>query len=330
MFWPFWPSPGQDPVLHELVHFRSRWAHLPQFRAGPNPGPTRSWTLPCAPHDLITFFPTLFLPSPSFLVLLPLLFRFISPFPLFIYFIPSNSTAIPLPTMSHPAASIKSIISGKTNLDTPDNLEPFQYSNDSTSFDADSSYDPDDDSVSRFSEDSGYSVSSRNLKNLSAPVPPSRSQLYQQSSSTNVSIASSGSDYQLGLVGGGPVVDPVPQDAYSRPTSRNSTTSCLSTTATKDGVEGRRLHRHGPSPYSSHLISNMIQSQARTDPRPDPRPEPPSNLSQVSVLTTGAQVNGESGAKRAIAIEQYPDLQPPVSLTEKISLLRSEPGEKRL
>ncbi|CAH6723250.1 hypothetical protein CLIB1444_13S03686 [[Candida] jaroonii] len=42
--------------------------------------------------------------------------------------------------------------------------------------------------------------------------------------------------------------------------SRNSTTSCLSTTATKDGVEGRKLHRNGPNPYSNQLIANMIKN----------------------------------------------------------------------
>lgn len=41
--------------------------------------------------------------------------------------------------------------------------------------------------------------------------------------------------------------------------SRNSTTSCLSTTATKDGIEGRRIHRQGPNPYSNQIISNMIR-----------------------------------------------------------------------
>lgn len=280
--------------------------------------------------------------------------------------------------MSHPAASIKSIFSGKTNLDTPENLEPYEFFNNSPDYGNDS-YDTYDDSASRFSQDSNYSVNSRNLKNLnsSAPSGYNKLALYQQNSSTNISIASSGSDYQQGLINSG--IDPASSppgttadaaieqknallqfEAYSRPVSRNSTTSCLSTTATKDGIEGRKLHRYGPSVYSSNIISNMIQSQSQNqsqnqknaeffDPAKSPgstastpttAPPVPSstaaepalvnNGSQVSVLTTGAQINGEAGKKKAIAIESYSNLQPPISLNEKISLLNTEPGEKRL
>lgn len=50
-------------------------------------------------------------------------------------------------------------------------------------------------------------------------------------------------------------------ESISRPWSRNSTTSCLSTTATKDGVEGKRFHRHGPTPYSTSILANMVYQQ---------------------------------------------------------------------
>lgn len=279
--------------------------------------------------------------------------------------------------MSHPAASIKSIFSGKTNLDTPENLEPYEFYNNSPN----DSYDNYDDSSSRFSQDSNYSINSRNLKNLnsSAPSGYNKLALYRQNSSTNISIASSGSDYQQGLINGSIDSRDSPPattadsaieqknallqfEAYSRPVSRNSATSCLSTTATKDGIEGRKLHRYGPSVYSSNIISNMIQSQNQNhnlnlnqkdaeffdlekslgSTASTPTAAPPvlnttaveptlvNNGSQVSVLTTGAQINGEAGKKKAIAIESYSNLQPPISLNEKISLLNTEPGEKRL
>ena len=48
------------------------------------------------------------------------------------------------------------------------------------------------------------------------------------------------------------------KDPIFRPLSQNSTTSCLSTTATKDGIEGRHIHRHGPSAYSQNIISTTI------------------------------------------------------------------------
>lgn len=85
--------------------------------------------------------------------------------------------------MSHPAASIKSIYSGKLNIDTPDMLD-LEY------------------------EDTA-SVSSEDL-------------------TSNL--------------------------------SRNSTTSCLSTTATKDGIEGRKIHRKGHG-MMSHLLNRMEDAE---------------------------------------------------------------------
>lgn len=84
--------------------------------------------------------------------------------------------------MSHPAASIKSIYSGKLNVDTPEMLD-LEY----------------EDSTAGSSEDL--------TSNL----------------------------------------------------SHNSTTSCLSTTATKDGIEGRKIHHKAN--MMSHLISRMEDAE---------------------------------------------------------------------
>ncbi|CDO93065.1 unnamed protein product [Kluyveromyces dobzhanskii CBS 2104] len=46
----------------------------------------------------------------------------------------------------------------------------------------------------------------------------------------------------------------------SRPLSRSSVTSGLSMTATKDGVEGRRVQRYGIPQYSLNLLNSMSQS----------------------------------------------------------------------
>lgn len=199
--------------------------------------------------------------------------------------------------MSHPAASIKSIISGKTNLDTPE----FDAFESGTSFEdlgnGNRIPDFDDDISSKFSHDSNYSVTSRNILNLSNTNPPSyttyQSKLvdkdfYRQNSSTNISLASSNSEYQqdvstkvefstplhpntsseLGKNGGGTL----PLETNSRPLSRNSTTSCLSTTATKDGVEGKKLHRSGPTAYSSNIIVSMLQNQGQLQQQQQPQP----------------------------------------------------------
>ncbi|KAI5955712.1 hypothetical protein KGF54_001214 [Candida jiufengensis] len=51
-------------------------------------------------------------------------------------------------------------------------------------------------------------------------------------------------------------------DPFLRPLSQNSTTSCLSTTATKDGIEGRRLYRNNHlNQYTTNLINNNNQQQ---------------------------------------------------------------------
>ncbi|KAG2731936.1 hypothetical protein G9P44_005523 [Scheffersomyces stipitis] len=226
--------------------------------------------------------------------------------------------------MSHPAASIKSIFSGRVNLDTPEGMDPFEYNssyntNDNSFVDDDDNdmngsngsagesnnfnsanskdedfngptlsdgdeikFNPDDvdDMSSRYSHDSNYSITSKNLRTLSESFTqqqPNTNKEYlsatdannkgRQFSDTNLSLASTASDYQQNYTDdpsetlSTPPPDYLQADPFSRPISRNSTTSCLSTTATKDGIEGKRFHRHGPTTYSSNIIANMIHSQ---------------------------------------------------------------------
>lgn len=295
--------------------------------------------------------------------------------------------------MSHPAASIKSIFSGKVNLtdsgleDVSDNNASFRdgQQNDgqdsSADFSKPKSYFSDDEpnsdssyhdtpnqlrnptpmiSTSAPSDGDNYSVSSRNLRLMMMQ----KGEVYDpQNLSTNISLASSGSDYQA----------PIPNDpatynsdasqnglllseSLSRPLSRNSTTSCLSTTATKDGVEGKKLHRHGPTPYFSSVIANMLlqqqqqqhaqQQQAHQQDRHQEnqqsfaQPQPPlSNPANTTTLkqttpttfeallgdedlSVASQTNGESGNKQ---LNDYDSLGlPPVTLKEKIMLLNPD------
>lgn len=257
--------------------------------------------------------------------------------------------------MSHTSASVKSIYSGKVNLNTPEH--PHTYD-----IDALSNPSFDFDSLSNFGKSNGDN--------------------YADDSST----ISSAADFLLGdpLVGGGstaPVFmmeDSLNQsaDPLSRPLLRTSTTSCLSTTATKDGIEGKKLHRHGPTPYSSLVIASMIQHQQlqqqlqslslQPNPQAHPVPsvganapnllksgpnnQPPvkspllqalpgplrmsssdfysmePNPSLASIKTTNAEFDGEGGlgGKTSIRIEEYPDSIPQVSLSEKIDLINTD------
>lgn len=208
--------------------------------------------------------------------------------------------------MAHPAASIKSIFSGKVNF-TDTDLD--DYSKNSESYLNLDSYlnlrDSDDDSTSDFAKPPETSIphsetqkhihktdprdqdvaaddASVLLKNLRLAALQKGHDFYPlQSSSTNVSLASSGSDYQqaymrdTGYTSDSSQADP----GFSRPWSRNSNTSCLSTTATKDGIEGKRHHRYVPFPFA---------------------------------------------APRAVHSDDVEQLGPPVTLKEKIGLLNPE------
>lgn len=215
--------------------------------------------------------------------------------------------------MAHPAASIKSIFSGKVNFTDTDfddystksfsesylNLPESDYDYSTPEFtkppqpetgeihnlkhkhkprhkhsDSDAKNPPD-----AFAADDASVL----LKNLRLAALQKGHDFYPlQSSSTNVSLASSGSDYQqtymrdIGYTSDSSQAEP----GFSRPWSRNSNTSCLSTTATKDGIEGKRHHRYVPFPFV---------------------------------------------APRAVHSEDVEQLGPPVTLKEKIGLLSPEP-----
>lgn len=264
--------------------------------------------------------------------------------------------------MSHPAASVKSIFSGKVNFDSMDDFDM----NSNADYDSDP-----EDSLSRLSGDSGNSITSRNLRNLTETLGPQRALKDIDNSFSNYSAGSGESEYQhtsergvdqLGL-------DLLQPDPFSRPLSRNSTISCLSTTATKDGVEGRRFHRYGPTTYSSNIIANMMHQQAE---KPDEvlsasegeRPlspglsdlrkvkvsstytksgllqaankptlldsiSPEQNYSEVSIKSTLAEFDGDSGLeqeKRKTVVEKSlpAGYWEPPTLREKMELLEEQ------
>lgn len=186
--------------------------------------------------------------------------------------------------MSHPAASVRSIYSGKVNLDSPDELYNLDSNNNSSaevSSISQSTSSTNNQNLPRVqleevsSSQSQHRVTSKNLKSLenSTLVKPTSRFDNNNYNGTNSSLVSTESEYQNDLIdaesldteGDNDIIAaPLPldyADPFSRPLSRNSTTSCLSTTATKDGIEGRRFRRHGPTAYSSHIISGMMQQQ---------------------------------------------------------------------
>jgi hypothetical protein len=204
--------------------------------------------------------------------------------------------------MSHPAASVKSIFSGKVNFDSMDDFD--QSSN--LEFNSDV-----EDSSSRFSGDSGNSITSKNLRNLSETLGNQRAVKVINNSYSNVSNGSSESEYQHTSLEGGidqSGLDLLQPDPFSRPISRNSTTSCLSTTATKDGIEGKRFHRYGPTPYSSNIISNMMHQQAE---RPNELPVPGMTSPNLS--------NSNPGAERPVSPSGFFELSRPIKASPKTS-----------
>ena len=104
-------------------------------------------------------------------------------------------------------------------------------------------------------------------------------------------------------------------NAISRPLSRTSTMSGVSTTATKDGVEGNRLHRfHDPLGYAKWISSTFPDDMASSTSTPDngtpffedddmmgdPESENASSYEDEEVLKVAAEV----AAKARIGKEQ--------------------------
>lgn len=210
--------------------------------------------------------------------------------------------------MAHPAASIKSIFSGKVNFTDTDlddystksfseselNLHELDY--DYTNPDFPKALGEISPGPDQTSKQNVAAVDARGLfhppateeapmlqKNLRLAALQKGADFYSlQSSSTNVSLASSGSDYQQAYMRdtGYNSDSSQAEPGFSRPWSRNSNTSCLSTTATKDGIEGKRQHRSVPFPFV---------------------------------------------VPRAVHSDDVQHLGPPVTLKEKIGLLNPEP-----
>lgn len=216
--------------------------------------------------------------------------------------------------MADPDSSIKSIFSGKVSLnDTDDEFGSQILQNNKSAPQSSSNL------GSMRPVGDHDSVSSQNLRFMAqADAGAGKNELF--ATSTNVSVASSCSDYQhpfaadtdsfslatnQGLI----------SEGISRPGSRNSMTSCLSTTATKDGVEGKKIHRHGPSPYFANVISNMVHQQQ-------------ANAPPMTLRTSSYQGTVQEPPKaRKADIDAVS--QPQVTLQEKVMLMNMD-NSKRL
>lgn len=97
----------------------------------------------------------------------------------------------------------------------------------------------------------------------------------------------------------------------SRPLSRSSVTSSLSMVATKDGVEGRRVHRYGIPQYSLNLLDAISQ--------PPPLKGKVHTRQNAQNHHLSPQENKEDSETQL-----YQDLMhsPPITLKEKMQLFR--------
>lgn len=151
-------------------------------------------------------------------------------------------------------------------------------------------------------------------------------------SSTNISSASSLSEYHHEEKNGEELeyhgFEYRPGESYSRPLSRNSTTSGFSTTATKDGIEGKRPYRAVPKSLLENLLagkspksqnsqhplteqtSTFLQNLPGHGPEPFSQPISPENT------------RGNTGPKLVV-----PSL-PPITIDEKIDLMEKEKYNK--
>lgn len=106
-------------------------------------------------------------------------------------------------------------------------------------------------------DNDALSVSSKNLRLMMLQKGD------QVDGGSNVSLAPTSQNGYSGQNTGAstPRDESTDPESISRPLSRSSTTSCLSTTATKDGVEGKRHRRYGHTSYFNNVLSNMLQQQ---------------------------------------------------------------------
>lgn len=245
--------------------------------------------------------------------------------------------------MSHPAASIKSIYSGKVNVSDMDNdnmsradvspeygprhpmhLEDLDDSCSERSYTKESAIYGKEEGTNLYGKDGfplkevtsnsdNFSVTSRNLR-IMAIQKGTTGLTNLPSSSTNISLASSGSDYQQVYI---PDLDGynsdssqagiAGSDSFSRPLSRNSNISNFSTTATKDGVEGKRWV-HGLTPYMSQGTSGALHQQQQHQ--------------RGQALSLDSSNLFSFGDKRPVAAAEIDALGlPPVTLREKIGML---------
>ncbi|CUS23297.1 LAQU0S09e01618g1_1 [Lachancea quebecensis] len=113
--------------------------------------------------------------------------------------------------------------------------------------------------------------------------------------------------------------DEAQSSGISRPLSRSSVTSSLSMVATKDGIEGRRVHRYGIPQYSLNLLDAMSQ--------PPPPKGKPNTRQSVQNNYLSPQEHKED-----FEAQLYQDSMhgPPITLKEKMQLLRDNSESSHL
>jgi hypothetical protein len=227
--------------------------------------------------------------------------------------------------------SAKTVFTVRDNFGSPYDSDNFDYSSIGDSENLNASFSQDDPFESA-SLAKNYSTTS-SLKELIDGISDNDDMSDGDTSSTN--------NQSTTMLHNSDSLDTSFSPDFSRPLSRNSTTSCLSTTATKDGIEGKRFRRHGPTTYSSNIIANMIHLQYQqqiekaghypthfSSPTPMSTPlrsstnstVPELFTSQMSINSTMAEFDGDSGDKKPT----LPQSLPQITLKEKINLLNRE------
>lgn len=166
--------------------------------------------------------------------------------------------------MAHPAASIKSLYSGVGNFTDSDYNETASLKH-PRAFDDSPSVATPSYTSSAYDEARAdpYLRTPANQRAQQSSTPQDSMDWYDnRSNGTNLLLLSDYSDYQHSLIPARAYpsdldqLEVCPSENISRPQSRNSTTSCLSTTATKDGIEGKRLSRHAPKALFGNLMGH--------------------------------------------------------------------------
>ncbi|SCU95732.1 LAME_0F13234g1_1 [Lachancea meyersii CBS 8951] len=150
------------------------------------------------------------------------------------------------------------------------------------------------------------SVFSRSTQDVSSTISP-----YNMSTGEDASMRAM-LDYDPNEDTGG--------SAISRPLSRSSVTSSLSMVATKDGIEGRKVHRHGIPQYSLNILNSMTPSNPMGKVHSKQQQGFTGHVLNLkpSSLNSGEQLDAISHSNLSVGA--------PMTLKEKMKLLSYQAG----